>query len=191
MDELIRTLMLVAAYLAGATGLVLVIARFVPAGRDLVHRAIGGQELWFAWACALGMTAASLTLSEVFHYQPCRWCWFQRIAAYPLTIVLGWAAFRRDRGGWAPALTLAGLGITFSSWHIALDLGWVTDVGACDVSVPCTGRWAGFENGWSTIQVGAFCCFLFIIGLGLHALARRDDATLDDSILDDPTTAEA
>lgn len=118
------------------------------------------------------MTAASLTLSEVFHYEPCRWCWFQRIFAYPLCVVLGWAAVRRDRNGWAPALTLAGIGITVSTWHIAIDLRWIEDLGSCSVGSPCTTRWNGFDQGYSTIQVGAFCCFLFIIGAGLHGLAR-------------------
>lgn len=172
MDDLVRTLILVGAYVAGLGGLVLLVLAAIPAGRDLVQRLIGGQELTFAFATATLMTLASLTLSEVFHYQPCRWCWFQRICAYPLAIVLGWAAKRRDRSAWGPALTLAGLGIAFSTWHILLDWKVVEDVGACDINVPCTGRWNGFEHGWSTIQVGAFCCFLFIIGLGVHALRR-------------------
>ena len=43
MHDLIRTLILVGAYLAGAGGLVLVAARFVPGGRERVRRTIGGQ----------------------------------------------------------------------------------------------------------------------------------------------------
>jgi len=171
-DEFIRLIVHIAAYLAGATGLALVVLRVVPGGPALVHRLIGGQELWFAFAAALLMTATSLYLSEVLHYVPCRWCWFQRIFAYPNVAVLGWAAVRRDRNAWAPALTLAVLGLATSLWHIGLDVGWITDNGSCDPAVPCTVRWAWATNGWTTIQVGAFCCFLFIIGLGLHALAK-------------------
>lgn len=173
MDEFIRLIVHIAAYLAGASGVALIIARFVPAGRDLVQRLIGGQELWFAFAAALLMTLTSLYLSEVLHYEPCRWCWFQRICAYPNVAVLGWAAVRKDRNGWAPAMTLAGAGLLVSLWHIAIDVGWIEDLGSCDPNVPCTVRWAWATNGWTTIQVGAFCCFLFILGLGLHAVARR------------------
>lgn len=176
MDDLIRTLMLVGAYLAGAAGLALIVTRFSASGRDLVQRTIGGQELWFGVAAAVLMTVSSLALSEVFHYNPCRWCWYQRVFAYPNVVVLGWAAVRRDVKAWAPALTLAGLGICASMWHIALDLGIIPEGTACDPLNPCTTRWKGFEHGWSSIQVGAFCCFLFIIGLGLHAVAKPSES---------------
>src|SRR3954464_15626772 len=97
MDETLRTLIHVAAYTAGAIGLVLVILRFVPGGRDAVFRLTGGQELWFAFAGAVAMTATSLYLSEVLHYIPCRLCWFQRACAYPNVIVLLVAAITRNR----------------------------------------------------------------------------------------------
>ena len=106
-----------------------------------------------------------------------------RLRAYPLTVVLGWAAFRRDRGAWAPALTLAVIGISISTWHILVDTRVIDDTGSCDPTNPCTVRWAyagsGLGQWYLTIQVGAFCCFLFIIGLGLHALARRPEPALE------------
>ena len=176
MDDLIRTLIQTAAYLAGAAGLVLVLARFSARGRSIVQRLIGGQELWFGFAAALLMTLASLYLSEVRHYVPCRFCWFQRIFAYPNVVVLGWAAFRRDVKAWAPALTLATIGIAFSTWHVLLDTGVVSEGTSCDPLNPCTIRWSWATNWFSTIQVGAFCCFLFIIGLGLHALAKPSES---------------
>ena len=42
--------------------------------------------------------SGSLYFSEVANYEPCRLCWFQRIAMYPLAVILlvGW--LRRDRG---------------------------------------------------------------------------------------------
>lgn len=175
MDELVRLIVHIAAYLAGATGVVLIVARFVPGGPAIVQRLIGGQELWFAFAAAALMAATSLYLSEVLHYDPCKWCWIQRICAYPNVAVLGWAAVRRDRNAWAPALTLATLGAAASLWHVGLDVGWISSDGSCDPSVPCTVRWAWATNAWTTIQVGALCCFLFIIGLGLHALKRPAD----------------
>lgn len=180
MDDLIKTFIHVLAYFAGAAGLLLVITRFIPSGRILVQRAVGGQELWFAFAAALAMTASSLYLSEVLHFIPCRMCWIQRIFAYPLVVVLGWAAWRRDRNAWAPTLTLAVLGIAASVWHILLDVGWISESSSCDPNNPCTLRWGWAGDGvgqwFATIQVGAFCCFLFIIGLGLHALAPSTES---------------
>ena len=71
MDDLITTIVQALAYLAGATGLALVVLRFSASGRALVQRTIGGQELWFGFAAALLMTLASLYLSEVRHFLPC------------------------------------------------------------------------------------------------------------------------
>lgn len=173
MGEATRLLMVVGAYIAGVSGLVLVVTSFFEPGRRFIASLIGGQELAFAWAAAILMTASSLTLSEVFHYNPCRWCWFQRIFAYPNVVVLGWAWFRKDRSAWGPALTLAGLGILTSTWHILIDWGVVSEGTSCDPNNPCTLRWNGFDTPYTTIQVGAFMCFLFIIGLGLHALRNR------------------
>ena len=176
MDDLITTIVQALAFLAGATGVAGVVLRFSASGRALVQRTIGGQELWFGFAAALLMTLASLYLSEVRHFLPCRFCWFQRIFAYPNVIVLGWAAFRRDVKAWAPALTLAGIGLAFSTYHILIDTGVVSESSSCDPLNPCTVRWAWADHWYSTIQVGAFCCFLFIIGLGLHALAKPSES---------------
>ena len=173
MDDLIRTLMVVAAYLAGLSGLALVVTSFFESGRRLVASLIGGQEMAFAWAAAILMSASSLALSEVFHYNPCRWCWFQRVLAYPNVVVLGWGWFRKDRNSWAPALTLAGLGLLTSGWHMLIDYGVISEGTSCDPYNPCTTRWKGFLSDYNTIQLCAFMCFLFIIGLGLHALRHR------------------
>ena len=47
---------------------------------------------------ALAATLGSLFFSEVSDFIPCRLCWFQRIAMYPLVIILLVGAIRRDRG---------------------------------------------------------------------------------------------
>src|SRR5215212_3132279 len=47
-----------------------------------------GGELWAAWGLALIATAGSLFFSEVSQFIPCRLCWFQRIAMYPLAAIL-------------------------------------------------------------------------------------------------------
>ena len=39
--------------------------------------------------------AGSLYFSEVANYVPCRLCWFQRIAMYPLAVILLIAASAR------------------------------------------------------------------------------------------------
>ena len=137
MDDLITTIVQALAYLAGATGLALVVLRFSASGRALVQRTIGGQELWFGFAAALLMTLASLYLSEVRHFLPCRFCWFQRIFMFSSAVILTIAAVRRDRGIKWYAGPLAGIGILLSSWHLLLEHGVVQDSKQCAATVPC------------------------------------------------------
>ena len=53
----------------------------------------------FAWIVATVTTLGSLYYSEHAGFMPCELCWYQRILMYPLVIVLGVAALRRDRSG--------------------------------------------------------------------------------------------
>ena len=92
---------------------------------------------------AVGATLGSLYLSEIAHLEPCRWCWFQRIAMYPLALVLvvGW--LRRDRGVHLYGLPMCLAGAAMSTWHYLLqhfpDLEGAT---TCSLTSPCTVRYA-------------------------------------------------
>ena len=76
---------IVALAVLALVGLVVPVAR-----RPL--RAIGeniaGGEIWIAWVVALAATLGSLFFSEIADFIPCRLCWFQRIAMYPLAVLL-------------------------------------------------------------------------------------------------------
>jgi thiol-disulfide isomerase/thioredoxin len=65
--------------------------------KDAVLAEVRPQALALATAVALVATVGSLYLSEVAGFPPCRLCWFQRIAMYPLVVVLG-GDRRRDLG---------------------------------------------------------------------------------------------
>ena len=45
--------------------------------------------LFVAWLIALLATAGALFLGEVMGMVPCVLCWYQRIAMFPLVLVLG------------------------------------------------------------------------------------------------------
>ena len=57
------------------------------AARELM-RVVDDAALWLAFIVAAVATAGSLYFSEVANYVPCRLCWFQRIAMYPLAVIL-------------------------------------------------------------------------------------------------------
>jgi hypothetical protein len=68
------------------------------AWKATIATSIGEQALTLAWAVAAIAMAGSLCFSDIAHFTPCEYCWYQRITMYPLTLLLGIAAFRGDRG---------------------------------------------------------------------------------------------
>jgi disulfide bond formation protein DsbB len=120
-----------------------------------------------ATAIAAVATGGSLYLSEVAGYLPCALCWYQRIAMYPLTVVLGVAALRRDRRVWLTAVPIAAIGSAVSVWHIAIERNPALG-GPCDPTAPCSIRWVE-EFGFLTLPTMALIAFLAIIVLTLLA----------------------
>jgi disulfide bond formation protein DsbB len=76
-------------------------------------------SLYFAWVGALFGTLMSLFFSEVLLYAPCNLCWYQRICLFPLSIQLGIAAYRSDRGIVRYAWPLIAFGALFAIYQTA------------------------------------------------------------------------
>lgn len=103
---------------------------------------------YLAWTQALVATTGSLFLSEVMGYPPCVLCWYQRIAMYPLVIVLAVGILRRDRLIHLVALPLSLIGLVIAIYHNLLYFGIIPEAAsACRAGVSCTTRffeWFGF-----------------------------------------------
>ncbi len=119
-------------------------------------------ELWLAFAVALIATVGSLFLSEIAHFFPCKLCWFQRIAMYPL-VLLGLPAFYADRRAARYFLPLPIAGLVISIWHILVERGVVEEASSCRVSAPggCSVKWIE-EFGYMTIPTLAATAFVLI-----------------------------
>jgi hypothetical protein len=133
--------------------------------------------LRLATSIAVVATAGSLFLSEVAGYLPCTLCWYQRIAMYPLVVVLGVATWRRDREVWRTALPLSLVGAGIAVWHILIER-YPQWGGACDVTAPCSLRWVE-ELGFLTIPTMALFGFVAIAALSLAA--RDPEAPAPDA----------
>jgi disulfide bond formation protein DsbB len=57
---------------------------------------VQAHALLLAWLIAVGGLALSLFFGEVMHLEPCRLCWYQRVAIFPLALFLGIAAYKKD-----------------------------------------------------------------------------------------------
>lgn len=165
------------AILAIITGLVtlwtltVLVLRRVPGWlRDLA--------LPLAVAIALVASAGSLYFSEVAGYVPCAMCWYQRIAMYPLVVVVGVAALRSDRRVWQTAIPVATVGALISIWHIAVERNPRLGGEVCDPAAPCAVRWVE-EFGFLTLPTMALIGFVAIIVLTLVARESNDHASSD------------
>ncbi|MGK2852441.1 MAG: disulfide oxidoreductase [Candidatus Limnocylindrales bacterium] len=142
---------------------------------DGVARAIAPNALGMAWFVAVLATAGSLYFSEVANFEPCTLCWYQRIAMYPLVIVLGIAAARRERAGAVYAAVLAAMGALISLYHIVLEWFPALDSGACDPDNPCTLLWFRVF-GFISLPTLALAAFLLILTLTTIRAAHDEDA---------------
>lgn len=125
--------------------------------------------LWLAALIAVAATFGSLYFSEVAGYVPCQLCWFQRIAMYPLVIILPIAALRRDRQAIWYVLPIAALGAGIAGWHRLVELRPQLEGSSCSAVGPsCAASW--FEQfGFVTLAFMAFSGFISIMIFSLIA----------------------
>ena len=106
----------------------------------------------------------SLYFSEIVNYVPCRLCWYQRAAMYPLAILLVVANFKKLKFTKLVAVVLALAGGSISTYHWFLERFPDLDAGVCDAKLPCSVVW--FENfGFVTLSFMAFTAFFTTIVL--------------------------
>jgi disulfide bond formation protein DsbB len=129
---------------------------------DALAATVEPMAFGLAWVVAFLATSGSLYFSEVAGYVPCTLCWYQRIAMYPLVVILAIAAFRRDPGGRWYGVGLAAVGAAIAAYHVALE--WIPslDTGACDAAAPCTLVWFRVF-GVLSLPTLALIAFLLII----------------------------
>ena len=104
--------------------------------------------LYTAWIIALVATVGSLFFSEVMNLPPCVLCWYQRIAMYPLILVIGAGIILRDKNIKYYAFPLLICGLAISIYHNLLYYGILPEsITPCTQGISCTSKqieWLGF-----------------------------------------------
>jgi disulfide bond formation protein DsbB len=91
-----------------------------------------------AWTMALLGVVGSLFFSEVMELPPCVLCWYQRIAMYPLVLIIGIGIATQDSGWKKYALPLALIGLAIAIYHNLLYYGVIPEaITPCSEGVPC------------------------------------------------------
>jgi disulfide bond formation protein DsbB len=116
-----------------------------------------------AFAVAAVAMAGSLYYSEVAEFVPCEFCWYQRIAMYPLAVMLLVALATRQQMPARYPVVVAAIGLALSIYHYQLQL-FPEQSTVCTVGVPCTARYV-WEFGMVSIPFMAGCGFVAILVL--------------------------
>jgi len=100
----------------------------------------GWALLFGAWVIALVASLGAIFIGEVLGQEPCNLCWYQRIAMFPLVLILGLACLNNDLSIRRYALPLAIAGGAVALWHTLLYVGLISEaIVPCSVNGPfCT-----------------------------------------------------
>ena len=95
--------------------------------------------LFACWLIATASALGSLFFSHVMGFEPCVLCWYQRIALFPLVLILPMGLFPLDAKAAKFALPLTVAGLLTAIYHNLLYVGLVPNsIQPCAQGVSCT-----------------------------------------------------
>ena len=173
-ESTVSPILAMLALLAAAGSIALAVSIAAPGAYNL-RAFIIERGSWLAFLVAGVAMAASLYYSEHVGFVPCEFCWYQRIAMYPLAVMLAIAAATRDARIVRYVIPIAVIGIGLSIYHYQLQL-FPEQSSACSSGVPCNAKYVE-AFGFVSIPFMAGCGFLAVIALQIAVLrARRAEA---------------
>ncbi len=116
--------------------------------------------------------SGSLYMSEVLEWEPCHWCWYQRILMYPLALILALGLIKKDRNLSHYVLLLAIPGACASVYHILLQkVPYFKVLETCATTNPCSGDYLiRLGIPFVTIPMLALVAFAIVIAMSFLAL---------------------
>ncbi len=115
------------------------------------------------WLIALASMAGSLFFSEVMELPPCVLCWYQRIAIYPLVVIIAIGIVARDGRFKLYSLPLAIIGLAIAVYHNLLYYGFIPEsITPCTEGVPCNARQIELL-GFITIPLMGLAAFVLLV----------------------------
>jgi disulfide bond formation protein DsbB len=140
-----------------------------------------GMSLYFAWAVALAGFCLCVFFGEVLQYEPCPLCWYQRIALFPLVLILGIAAFRNDARIIPYALPLSIIGALFALFQIfERHFPSLQKTGVCNLGEACS-ETVFLLFGFLDLPTLSAMGFALISAFLFFARKRTHDSSSDES----------
>lgn len=126
--------------------------------------------IFFAWLVSVIATLGSLFFSEIMKFPPCVLCWYQRIAMYPLVVILLAGLFPLEKNIMRLTLPLTFIGWGIAFYHNLLYYKWIPkSASPCVQGISCTSvhiEWFGFV----TIPLLSLIAFSIIIFLQIFTI---------------------
>ena len=126
------------------------------------------REYGMQYALGIGVLAllGSLGLSEIYHLEPCKLCWVQRIFHYPQIIIFAVALKFKDLRAWTYSIWLSGIGLAISLYQILIQFSpTIAQSSLCSTnpSVASCSKILSMEFGYITIPVMSATLYLALI----------------------------
>lgn|SRR3989338_6296298 len=126
------------------------------------------QSLYFAWVLSVIGFCLSVFYGEILLHEPCPLCWYQRIALFPLALILGIGAYRDDRGIALYAMPLALIGAALAFFQGLFDyFPGLQTIGMCRLGASCSQtviRFFGFLD-FPILSGLGFCLIVLFLSL--------------------------
>ncbi len=126
-----------------------------------MEKFIKDNVLYIAWVTAVTSMVGSLYFGEILGITPCVLCWYQRIAMYPLVLIIGIGIVKKDRNFLNYALPLGIIGGALAFYQNLLYYGVIQErLVPCTFGISCITRYIhllGF------IDIPLLSLFSFII----------------------------
>ncbi|MES2059899.1 MAG: disulfide bond formation protein B [Patescibacteria group bacterium] len=117
-----------------------------------------------AFLVALVSTAGSLYYSDIRGFEPCKFCWFQRIFMYPQALLLGISLYRKEYFMKTYGIILSVIGALIALNHVYLQWSGTSIIpcSAVGQSISCSKVFVT-HLGYITIPFMALVAFVLII----------------------------
>jgi disulfide bond formation protein DsbB len=162
--ELLNKIFAILAIGAVGISIILIILKFSIKNSALlrnIYELINTNFMTFAWALATLATIGSLYYSEISGFLPCTFCWYERIAMYPLVLIIGIGIYKKNREIWMYSLPFSIIGLGISIYHYQLQIFPDQNSVSCSTEASCSGSWI-MEFGFVTMPFMALSTFLLI-----------------------------
>ncbi len=130
--------------------------------------------LFGAWLMAVAAMLGSLYFSNILHYPPCDLCYWQRIATYPIVILIFVGLWRKDENVVDYVLPLAVFGFVVAIYHNLIYYKVIPEViKACANGVSCTTKYPEVMG----MSIPLMSLLSYIVMIGLCVAYRRLSST--------------